>query len=112
MAVKRTEAMVQRAILDYLEMASKQIAVYFFRAGSGAFKTAQGRYVKTGRPGVPDIVACLRGRFVGLEVKTASGRQSKDQKRAEKDIQWAGGEYYIVRSVDDVRRIVEEQKGE
>jgi hypothetical protein len=108
MVVKRTESMIQRAVLEYLEMVSKQVPLYYFRAGSGAFKTQQGRYFKTGKPGVPDVVVCLKdGRFVGFEVKTESGKQSQAQKRAEKDIQWAGGEYYIVRSVDDVRKVVE-----
>jgi len=108
MAVKRTEAMIQRAVLEYLEMVSKQVPLYYFRAGSGAVKTQQGRYFKTGKPGVPDVVVCLPGgRFCGFEVKTETGRQSQAQKRAEKDIQWAGGEYYVVRSVDDVRKVVE-----
>lgn len=107
MVVKRTEAMIQRAIMDYLETMSRRMPLYFFRAGSGAVKTQQGRYFKTGKPGVPDIVACLNGRWVGFEVKTAKGRQSQAQKRAEQDIQWACGEYYVVRSVDDVRKVVE-----
>ena len=106
--MKRTEAMIQKAILDYLTVVSKQVPLYFFRAGSGAVKTQQGRYFKTGKPGVPDVVVCLKdGRFVGFEVKTETGRQSQAQKRAEQDIQWAGGEYYVVRSVDDVRKVVE-----
>jgi len=108
MVVKRTESMIQKAILDYLNIISKKIPIYFFRAGSGAFQTAQGRYVKTGRPGVPDIVMSCAGRFVGIEVKTKTGRQSQSQKQAEQDIKSAGGEYHIARSVDDVRKVIEQ----
>lgn len=103
MKIKRTESMIQRAILDYLETVDN---IYFFRAGSGAFQTAQGRYVKTGRPGVPDIVACINGKFIGLEVKTETGSQSKAQKEAEINIAKSGGKYFIVRSVQDVKNII------
>jgi len=103
--IKRTESMIQKAILEWLKNAN----VYFFRAGSGAFKTQQGRYVKTGRPGVPDIVCCRPGgRFCGLEVKTETGRQSEAQKHAEQDIKALGGEYHIVRSVSDVKKVLNE----
>lgn len=112
MAVKRTESMIQKAVLDYLQMISKQEPIYYFRAGSGVFQTAQGRYVKTGRPGVPDIICCAYGKFLGIEVKTEKGRQSQAQKQAEQDIDWAGGEYHIVRSVDDVRQVIEDVSAE
>lgn len=103
MTIKRTEAMIQRAILEYLNHIP---GCYFFRAGSGAFQTAAGRYVKTGRPGVPDIICLFKGRFIGVEIKTETGRQSNSQKQAEKDILSAGGEYHIVRSISDIRKII------
>jgi hypothetical protein len=106
MTIKRTESMIQKAIMDYLEMISKQIPLYFFRAGSGAVQTMHGRFFKTGRPGVPDIILCWAGKFVGLEVKAESGRQSQAQKKAEQDIAQANGQYYIVRSVSDVKEII------
>jgi len=114
MAVKQTEQMIQKAILDYLEHVCTQ-KIYFFRAGSGAMKTEHGRYFKTGKPGTPDIVLCLHcrtktdniiGIFLGIEVKTSTGRQSQPQKKAEKEIKAAGGEYYIVRSVTDVKNAI------
>ena len=55
-------------------------------------------------PGWPDITACIRaygadpGRFVGLEVKTQSDRQSKKQRDCARSIYEAGGMYFIVRS--------------
>ena len=103
---KITEAMIQRSIMDYLAIVSKQQSLYYFRAGAGAMKTEAGRYFKTGRPGLPDIVVLYSGKFIGLEVKTPTGRQSTAQKNAENYIKDAGGEYHIVRSVTDVKRIV------
>lgn len=101
--IKRTEAMIQKAVLEFLAMVPK---CYAFRAGSGALKTENGNYVKTGRPGVPDIVVCFDGKWIGLEIKTDTGRQSQSQKQAEKKILDSGGQYYIIRSISDVRKII------
>lgn len=98
-----TESQIQKAILDYL---GYQRGIYFFRAGSGAVKTDTGRYFKTGKKGLPDIVVCKDGKFIGLEVKTPKGRVSEAQEQAKADIELAGGSYFIVRSIDDVINIL------
>ena len=97
------ETVIQRAILQYLAYVKR---VYSFRANSGNIITQEGRYFKTGRAGCPEIIVCHKGRFIGLEVKTPTGRQSHVQKEAQIDIERAGGEYHIVRSVDDVNKII------
>jgi len=107
MAVKRTEAMIQRACLDWLNMFKKKHNIVFFRANSGAFKTAQGRYVKTGTPGLADICVIFDGTFYGVEIKTAIGKMSEAQKRFKKNIEAAGGRYVLCRSVGDLREIFE-----
>lgn len=56
--------------------------------------------------GWPDITLCKEGKFIGLEVKTQKGRQTEAQKEVEKQIKAAGGEYYIVRSVEDVIEVI------
>lgn len=56
-----------------------------------------------GIPGQPDIFAIIQGRFVGIEVKTVVGKQSKDQKNWQRNCERAGGLYILARSVDDVR---------
>lgn len=99
------ESVIQKAVLDWLEMYSRTHKIYFFRAGSGAVRMANGRYFKTGKPGVSDIIVCHHGRMVGLEIKTKTGRQSQAQKKAEKEIKESGGDYYIIRNLSDVKRI-------
>jgi len=101
--MKHTEKMIQKACLDYLEYYAKTHDIYFFRAGSGAVKTQQGRYFKTGKKGCPDICGCVHGIFTGWEIKSAIGRQSADQKTAEKEIKKAGGNYFIIRSLKDLK---------
>lgn len=103
---KTTESMILQAVLLWLTIMAKTKPLYFFRSGSGALKTEQGRFFKTGRAGCPDITCLYAGRFIGLEIKTATGRQSPAQRAAESEILAAGGEYYIIRSVADVREVV------
>ncbi len=56
--------------------------------------------------GVPDILCCYRGRFVGLEVKTARGRISAPQRVQNDRIRKAGGCAVVVRSVADVKAVL------
>lgn len=106
------EKVIQRAVLDYLQTIP---GIFFFRAAVGAVTTSTGRFFKTGKKGLPDIVCCIPrktdngrmvGVFVGLEIKTEKGRQSPVQKMVEKQICEAGGHYYIIRSLKDVKEII------
>jgi hypothetical protein len=94
--VKETE--IQAAILDYLRLKGH----FFFRCNSGAFKTQHGSFVRFGTPGAPDLIGCVDGKFVGLEVKTATGKLSETQKALAASLRAAGGAYHVVRSIDDV----------
>lgn len=105
MPVKRTEAMIQKACLDWLRLFKKNNDIVFFRANSGAFKTAQGRYVKTGTPGLSDICVIFNGTFYGVEVKTETGKMSQSQKKFKQDVEAAGGKYVLCRSVSDLRGV-------
>lgn len=60
-----------------------------------------------GTAGIPDIIACVDGRFYGFEVKTATGRPTALQEATIRKILAAGGTAVIVRSVDEVRSIIE-----
>ncbi len=58
-----------------------------------------------GKAGVPDRVVCWQGKFVGIEVK-APGKlntQTPLQKKAQKEIEAAGGVYLLVDSVEAVK---------
>lgn len=59
-----------------------------------------------GVSGVPDIICCYRGRFLGLEAKLPGGRLTALQKRALERINRAGGIARRVESVDDVKAII------
>ena len=72
--------------------------------GCFAFKEHGGMY---GTAGLPDIICCYRGRFIGLEVKTPEGRLSKLQEITIAKIKAAKGEAFKVTSVEEVRLILE-----
>ena len=59
-----------------------------------------------GTNGVPDIICCYKGRFLGLECKLPGGRLTKLQKRAIEKINRAGGVACRVESVEDVKRVI------
>ena len=63
-----------------------------------------------GTAGIPDIIACVDGRFVAFEVKTESGRLSKLQEITLSRIRDAGGRAYIVRSAAEVARIMKDME--
>jgi hypothetical protein len=54
--------------------------------------------------GWPDITGLKHGgRFIGVECKTAKGRQSEDQKQYQSLIESRGGIYFLVRSLEDLK---------
>ena len=59
-----------------------------------------------GVSGVPDIICCYKGRFLGLEAKLSGGKLTALQKRALEKINRAGGIARRVESVEDVKEII------
>ena len=88
------ESLIQKKILDYLNGLPNCYAVN--NHGNG--------YQGAGRP---DIFACYRGRFLALEVKNEKGQPTKLQLHELAKWQAAGAVAGIVRSVDDVRKLIE-----
>lgn len=89
-----SETDIVKAILRYLKTVDQ---CFCWKEHGGMYGTA----------GIPDIICCYRGRFYGFEVKTETGRPTELQKATIRKIHRAGGTAAIVRSVDDVRRILE-----
>ncbi len=60
-----------------------------------------------GLTGSADIIAIVRGYFLGIEVKGPTGKQSEAQQAFERNVKYAGGYYIVARSVEDVEKILE-----
>lgn len=76
------------------------------------FKVWSGPYSKSG---IPDIIACINGKFVAIEVKAENGHASDLQKRNIRLINQCNGIGYIVYPRDfeslkiNLKRISEEE---
>lgn len=78
----------------------------FFTANGIFWSSIQGG--PGSKPGDPDLIACIKGHFVGIEVKTAGGRQSPIQKKREEEINASGGRYVVVRKMEEIEELLEE----
>ena len=72
------------------------------RMNSGAAKVGN-RFIRFDWPGCPDVLGQLKdGRFLGVEVKSATGRASPEQAAFLERIRGAGGVGFIARDLRDV----------
>ena len=60
-----------------------------------------------GTAGIPDVICCYRGRFYGFEVKTETGEPTELQKATIRKTQKARDTALVVRSVDEVRAVID-----
>ncbi len=96
---KITEADIRGQLIDYLKI-----------KGWTVIPNIAGKlYVGDGgrtHPGIADLTVIKGGRVVWLEVKRpGTGKQSESQKQFQADIEAAGGEYVIARSVEDLQGV-------
>lgn len=59
-----------------------------------------------GRNGVPDILCCVKGAFIALEVKAGKNVPTPWQRRELAAIVKAGGKAAVVRSLQEVKDLV------
>lgn len=85
---KTPEGKVKDAVVKKL----KELGVYYFFPATHGY----------GRSGVPDIVCCLRGRFIGIECKAEGGKVTDLQKVEAGRIKDAGGYCVVIFGVKDV----------
>ncbi len=88
------ESDIVKVIMKYLKTVPR---CFFFKEHGGMYGTA----------GIPDIIVCIDGHFFGFEVKTDVGRPTKLQEAVIQKILAAGGTALVVRSVAEVKGVVE-----
>ena len=80
------------------------IKTYLKSKGAYYFKHHGNQYSQVG---VPDIIACYKGRFIGIEVKNETGKTSPLQDVNIQQIKNAGGISFVARRVEDVRKVID-----
>jgi len=86
------EAKVKKKVVALL----KQHKAYFFYPVTGGY----------GRSGVPDIIACHDGKFIGIECKAGKNKPTALQEKNLRDIEKAGGIALIINedNLDEVEK--------
>ncbi len=87
------ESDIVKAIMKYLKSVPQ---CFCWKEHGGMYGTA----------GIPDIIACINGHFCSFEVKTDVGKPTKLQESTIRKILAAGGTAVVVRSVDEVKVVV------
>ena len=93
------EAKVKAKVVKLL----KEAGVYYFYASTHGF----------GRSGVPDLVCCMSGRFIGIECKAGKNKPTPLQEKEMAAIRDAGGTTLVVNedNINDVKELINEQEG-
>jgi hypothetical protein len=82
----------------------QKIQVYLEEQGARPFKIHGDDSFQ--EAGIPDLLVCWRGRFIGLEVKQPGGEPSPLQKKVLREIERSGGVAQVVESVGQVRDLL------
>lgn len=86
------EAKVKARVVEIIK---KYRAYYFFPAQNGY-----------GRAGIPDIIVCHKGTFLGIECKAGFNKPTTLQEREMKAITQAGGHALVIR--EDTTEMLEQ----
>lgn len=90
--------MKEKALENKIKTHLKNNNHYFIKYHGGAFTKA----------GVPDILACINGKFIGLEIKRPNGGKVSELQKAHISlIVNSGGKAYIVNNYEDYLKIYE-----
>ena len=73
---------------------------FFWKEHGGQYGTA----------GIPDIIACYKGRFIALEAKVGKNKPTKLQAATIDKIRQAGGTAAVVYSIEDVKAVLSEME--
>ena len=83
-----------------------QIKQYLDSIGAWHIKTHGNMF---SRAGTPDVLACVNGRFVAIEVKQPGGRVSPLQMAHIKLIRQSNGTAFVAYSLEDVKYVLRKE---
>jgi Holliday junction resolvase len=88
----------EKKVKDKVVKILKELGAYYFYPVTGGF----------GRSGIPDIVCCLQGNFIGIECKAGNNEPTALQYKNLEEIQDAGGYAFIVNedNIDSLERVL------
>ena len=93
-AKKVKESDLIKAISNYLKTVPN---LFFWKEHGGMYGTA----------GIPDLIVCYKGRFIGLECKVGKNTATALQQQTIRQILKAGGNAVVVKSIGEVKAIIQ-----
>jgi Holliday junction resolvase len=94
--LKVKEKWVKKKVVDYLKSHG---LYYFFPVASGWMSA-----------GVPDIICCVKGRFVGIECKAGKNKPTAIQLKNHREIQLNEGHVMVINedNLDHMKEVIDE----
>ena len=101
--IKRPEAALQRTVVEHLRFTGVPGMIYFSIANEGKRSAVMGAELKRMglRAGAADLCVIVGGKAHFLELKSAKGKQSPEQKAFEADAIEAGCNYAVANNIND-----------
>ena len=89
----------EKKVKDAVTKILKTYNAYYFYPATGGF----------GRSGVPDIIVCFHGHFIGIECKAGNNTTTALQDRELAKIEFAGGRAMVINedNIEVVRRTLD-----
>jgi len=107
---------IQNGIESYLRTQQDSGKIEYIKNSVATRFVGEDTYVSIqSKSGSPDLLIFMRDtkkdclKTIGLEVKTEKGKQSPEQIGWQERFEKLGGEYHIVRNIDDVIKIIEKE---
>ena len=101
---KEREKDIQASIMQFLQLKG----IFHYRNNTGAIAISEGkRFLRFGALGSPDIIAVIRGIYIGIEVKAPGKKLRESQIGFKHELEKAGGMYWVFDSLDSAVAMIE-----
>ena len=88
--MKQDENKIKKSVQEYLD----SLGAYHFKVHGSIYM----------RAGIPDIICCYKGKFIGIETKDGNNKASELQLAHGRKIERNDGIFIIAYSAEDVKR--------
>ena len=97
---------LQNLIIEYCGYKN----ILCFRTNAGDYynesETGKKYKIKGMSKGFPDLIILINSKTLFVELKKLGGKQSKDQKKMEIDINETGNNYYLIDNFEDFEKLI------
>ena len=108
---RKEESRLQRLCVRWFRLTQKEALIFAVpNGGSRNIKEAGILKAEGVLAGVSDLLVMFRDKVLFIEMKTATGRQSKEQKAFAEQVKGLGFAYYLCRTFEEFQKIIKEHE--